>query len=151
MKLKEFVKSNWIGAVIGVLSSGLVAFVSYKYSLSVPEPVFLIDTSRTNIIDSKLFKEAPLRLTRPDGSEIIGDITSVRFYFWNNGKKPIRQQDILEDITISLGDMSGEILDYKILKTSRGFLNIALTRSTSSPRLKLMLSFKILEKNDGFT
>jgi len=148
-----FINENWLGLLgilIGVI--GLVAcFYVYNLSKSTREPVFLVDPTRTEIIDSERFSETPLQIIRPNGDEIKGDITSALFYFWNKGKKPIKFADILEPISIHLRDDKGEILDYKILKISRKITHLKIERNLSNPKSSLVVSFNILEQNDGMT
>jgi len=44
-----------------------------------------------------------------------------------------------------------EILNYKILKLSRGVTKIKLARNVSDPTKILDLDFKVLEEKDGFS
>ena len=123
----------------------------YKKSIAKPEPVFLIDPVRTKIIESKHILETPLRVVRPNGDEIKGNVTSVRFYFWNNGRKSIKKSNILEPLVITLDDPNGEILDYKILKCSRKVVKPVVGLNSVDPSKSLSLSFAILEQEDGLT
>lgn len=156
MSVREFAKRNWLGilAIVGVfigITSPLLTIYFYKRTIAPPEPVFLIDPSRTVIVDSDRFFEAPLRIIRSNGDEIKGDVTSVRFYFWNDGRKSIKNSNILEPLVVTLDDPNGEILDYKILKCSRRVVNPLVERNSTEPNKSLDLSFSILEQNDGLT
>lgn len=150
----SFVKRNCVG-IIGIIVTIIVAIVVslyfYKKSIAKPEPVFLVDPLRIEIIDSKHFSETQLRVVRSNGNEIKGDVTSVRFYFWNNGRKSIKPSNILEPLVITLNDPNGEILDYKILKCSRKVVKPIVDRDSVDPNRKLSVSFAILEKEDGLT
>jgi len=154
--LGAFVKFNWFGIlgifgiIIGIIGL-MLSYYYYKMTTAPPEPVFLLDPTRTIIVDSKQFFETPLRVVRPSGDEIEGDITSVRFYFWNNGRKSIKTSNILEPLVITLDDPKGEILDYKILKCSRKVVKPVVERNSVEPKRSLDLSFSILEPEDGFT
>ena len=138
------------GGVIGILGLAF-SYYFFKISTSPAEPVFLIDPSRTIIVDSKRFSDTPLRVVRDDGSRIQGDVTSIRFYFWNNGRKSIHPTAILEPIVVTLEEKDGEVLDHKILKVSRSVVRPLIQRDTADPKRKFNISFSILEKNDGFT
>jgi len=83
MSVKEFLRRNWVSilAIIIGISGIVLAYYFHRVSIARREPVFLIDPARTRIMDSKSFSETPLRIVRADGSQIKGDITSVRFYF----------------------------------------------------------------------
>ncbi len=83
---------------------------------------------------------------------VQGDIISIRFYFWNNGKQPIRKEHILTPLIMSLSGKGGEILDYKLLSLSRKeVINATIERNELEPKTSLNISFRILEMNDGFT
>jgi hypothetical protein len=93
-----------------------------------------------------------LKVLRENNTPIDSNITSLRFYLWNNGKASIRSENILKPLTFSIDDPNGEILDYKILKVSRPDIVLPnLKRDDNSPAKSLLLNFNILEANDGFT
>ena len=150
MPLGAFVESNWFGilGIVGIIITiiGLrLSYYYYKMTTAPPEPVFLIDPARTKIIESKYIFETQLRVVRPNGDEIKGNVTSVRFYFGNNGRKSIKKSNILEPFVITLDDPNGEILDYKILKYSRQVVKPMVERNSVEPKRSLALSFSILE------
>jgi hypothetical protein len=153
VSLGPFLKRNWLGiiGIVGTIVGVTLSVYFYKMSVVFPEPVFLLDPVRTTIVDSQRFSEAPLRVVRANGDEIKGDVTSVRFYFWNNGKKSIKPLTILEPLVITLDDPNGEILDYKILKCSRKVVEPSVERNPGDPNKNLLLSFAILEQKDGLT
>ncbi len=154
MSFKEFAKRYWFGimlAVITIAASFIVGHYFYKKSISSPEPVFLLDPVRTKIIESNRLVDTPLRVVRANGDEIKGNVTSVRFYFWNNGRKSIKKSNILEPLVITLDDPNGEILDYKILKLSRKVVKPVVSLNSVDPNKSLLLSFAILEQGDGLT
>jgi len=150
MSAKTFLVKNWLG-IAGIFIGIALACYFHRVSIASRKPCFLIDTQRTIIVDSKHFSETPLQVVRSDGSKIKGDITSVRFYFYNNGKKSIRPANILVPLVVSLKDKNGEILDYKILKTSREVVQPMIDRDSTNPKQNLTISFNILEQNDGLT
>lgn len=150
VSLRSFLKRHWL-TIIAILVGYALSNHFYKKSIVKPEPVFLIDPVRTKIIESKHILETPLRLVRLNGGEIKGNVTSVRFYFWNNGRKSIKKSNILEPLVITLDDPNGEILDYKILKCSREVVKPVVDRNSVDPNKNLSLSFAILEKEDGLT
>ena len=150
MSFKEFAKRHWFG-IITIVITVSVPYYFYKKSISLPEPVFLLDPVRTKIIESDRFIDTPLRVVRANGDEIKGNVTSVRFYFWNNGRKSIKKSNILEPLVITLDDPNGEILDYKILKCSRKVVEPVVGLNSVDPNKNLLLSFAILEQGDGLT
>ncbi|HDY89968.1 MAG TPA: hypothetical protein ENH82_17840 [bacterium] len=154
MSIRAFLKRHWVTvilAIITIVASYVIGCYFYKKSTSPPEPVFLVDPVKTSIIDSSHIAETPLRVVRKNGNEIKGDITSIRFYFWNNGRKSIKPSNILEPLVVTLDDPKGEILDYKILKCSRKVVKPVVERNSFDPNKSLSLSFAILEQEDGLT
>jgi hypothetical protein len=146
-------KAYWAKALALSLSLAGIA-VSYRFgrmSIEPAKPVFLVDKVRTRIIDSNKVSGTPLEIRDKDGNTILGDVTSVRFYFWNAGRKPIKPDSILEPLIVSLDDPNSQILDHKILKVSRNLSKPLLTPHPSDPNRTLGISFAIFEKNDGFT
>ncbi len=150
VSLRSFLRRNWL-AIIAILIGIAVSNHFYQKSIAKREPVFLVDPSRTEIIDCTRLEETPLRVVRASGDEIKGDVTSTRFYFWNNGRQSIKPSNILEPLIITLDDPDGEILDYKILKQSREVVKPLLQPDTADPGRSLFLSFGILEPEDGLT
>jgi hypothetical protein len=146
-------KPYWGKALALCLSLAGIA-VSYQFgrmSLEPAKPVFLVDKVRSRIIDSNRVSGTPLEIRDKDGNTILGDVTSVRFYFWNAGRKSIKPDGILEPLIVSLDDPNCKILDHKILKVSRNLTKSLLSTHPSDPNRTLSISFTILEKNDGFT
>ena len=140
----------WFG-VAGLLV-GLVGIGTsyYFYRLSVRErvPIFLVDPDRTVLVEADSIRESAIRVARPDGSLIGGDITSVRFYFWNAGALPVRRQHILKPLRIHVQD--ADIIEFKLLRVSRpDIVSAKLDRWTNEPLPTLDLDFEILERNDG--
>lgn len=147
----SFLRRNWLTIIACLLGIGF-SYYFYQLSKSEREPIFLIDPIRAPIIDSKTFPKTALRVVKGENTPIDGDITSIRFYFWNNGKEPIRKEHILSPILVSLSDKRGEILNYKLLSQSRPeVINATVERYDPDLKTSLKISFRILEKNDGFT
>ena len=138
-----------ISLLIGL--AGLTVGI-YSISLSIQKrsPSFLADPDRTEIIKQERITNAPIKILRTNDEQIIGDITSVKLYFWNKGKMPIERKDILAPLKITLNDPQGEILDYSLQVISREVTNIKIIRSLEEPKLALSVDFDILEHNDGF-
>jgi hypothetical protein len=146
-----FIKRNWLTIITSLLGIGFSLYF-YLHSKSEREPVFLVDPVKTIVIDSKVLPKTTLQVIKGNNIPIEGDITSIRFYFWNNGKEPIRREHILLPIVISLGDKQGEILDYKLLSSSRpDVINAIIERNERDPKTSININFRILEKDDGFT
>lgn len=153
MPSAEEKKSNRLGyasVVLGVLGV-LIAAYAYQESIREREPSFIIDPVRTEILRSDQVLGVPIRVTRTDGTEIKSDLSSVRFYLWNNGKESIRDSDVLQQISIRFDDPNVRIVYPTILKISHEVAGIRVTPDLTNPEKALLISFKILEKNDGVT
>lgn len=150
--IRNFLRKNWVG-LLGLLF-GLIGIalsvVFYTQTLASREPVFLVDPNRTEIIRADRVSDAPLKIVRTEGGEISGDISSVRVYLWNRGNTSIKPENILRPLKLTLGDPQGEILDFRILKRSRGVVAPEIARFPEDSKRVLSVKFKILEQNDGF-
>ncbi len=156
MSLKEYIKRNSgvIGILVGIsaiIISFFISFYFYKKSVAKPEPILITDPSRILIVNAEHFSDTTLKVFRSDGNEVVGNITAIKFYFWNNGNKSIKASNILEPINMTLNDPNAVILDYKILKISRKIVSPKLLKNTSSPENSLSISFDILEEDDGIS
>ena len=82
---------------------------------------------------------------RPVGASV----TAVTVYVWNDGKLPIRAADVLGDpVSIELGS-GAEILEARLLKSSRPVSRFSIGQVSDKAKNSLPLSFDILEQLDG--
>ncbi len=139
-----------LGIVIGVLGI-LLSLYLYEQSIREREPCFITDPVRTEILKSSDVVGVPIKVIRTDGSEIRSDLSSIRYYLWNNGKEPIHANQVLEPISIRLDDPNARLIYPSILKISRGVTGLDVRASPNDPERTLLISFKILEKDDGVT
>jgi len=110
------------------------------------KPTFYLDPTRTVILDKENAANTPLQLLKSNCDTISSDVTSVYFYFFNQGKETIKQENIYSALKIMLSD-SAEILDFKILKVARSVSGMEVTRDTITN--SLYIDFKALEKDDS--
>ena len=103
--------------VFGVVA--VTIFIYFYNPTAERVPTLLVDPVRTTIINSTEFSSSSLKVMKNDNNLIKGDVTALRVYFWNAGKQSIKPENILQPLILSLNDVGGEILDYKILKVSR--------------------------------
>ncbi|RBL70114.1 hypothetical protein C3E98_017280 [Pseudomonas sp. MWU13-2625] len=150
---KGWIRGDWLG-VIGIII-GLLgvagSYYFYKLSEKEKEPILLIDPYRSVIVEAKSIKDFPLQVVGRDGRVLEKDITAVRFYFWNEGREPVRRADILKTIQVVFNDPDVEVIDYKILTSSREDIVRPKLSLTPGKNNSLDLSFDILELNDGFS
>ncbi len=135
-----------LGLFTGIIGIILSIFF-YEGSRKDREPTFIVDPIKSEILDISRTNLAPLKILKTNGEEIKSNVTITTFYFWNKGKQPIVQTDILEKVKFHF-KKGTKIIDYKLLKTSREICKIDLAKINENV---LELNFNILEKNDGFT
>jgi hypothetical protein len=136
-----------IGVVIGLMGL-LLAYYFYRQSIQVRMPTFLVDPVRAKVIDSsgpKISDLSVLYRGKPVGDR---DVVAVRVYFWNAGRMPIRKSDVLKPVECVLAD-GAEILDGRLLKSSRDITGLRLSAAPEGPSNRLTVDFDILEENDG--
>lgn len=136
------------GLVVGI--AGLV-LSAYFYSLTIKErsPVFEISSERALVANTKHSDNSKIKVIRSDGQKVEGEIWTVRFYFWNTGRVPVRSSEILLPLTLKFSDPNIEILDFAILAESRPMITQAkLTPSPGKKTHSIGLNFNILEEKD---
>lgn len=135
-----------ISSVISIAIT--IVFGYYFFYLGVRErkPTFYVDPIRTTILDKKHAANAPLLLLKANGDTVKSDVTSVYFYFFNQGKETIKRENVYSPLRISLGD-SAKILDFKILKIARHVSGTGLKYDSASQ--SLLIDFNALEEDDG--
>lgn len=153
-KKKEEGKSS----IINFFSNPLVGFVGS--TASVIALVFYITSSiygkprkeltfygnpvKTSIV--KAGRSSALGIVWND-EKLASDVTASQIAIWNNGKRTIERNDILEDIVIFTQPKT-RIIESKILKTSRDVIDLVLDENNLKDGY-LSVSWRILEQNDG--
>lgn len=144
MKVPSFINRANILALIGIFGT-VFGVYTYYASQKEREPTFFDDPYKVSIVSTELVKETPIKIFRSNGVELNGNIYSTKFYFFNQGDLPIRRDEILEPIRVGIKDSLAEILDFKILKTSRDVIKLQLVNDTIHKNI-LNLDFRILKK-----
>jgi hypothetical protein len=121
----------------------------YFYYLSINEriPTFYVEPLRTVILDDNNVSRAPIKVTRTDGKEIKQDVISTTFYFFNQGKETIKQDNVYSPIEVTFLDSAIEILDFKVLKAERDVSKVSA--KFDSTRNLVTITFNALEQYDG--
>ena len=151
-KLPRYLLKDWTGK-LGLVFGAVGIIISLYSILSQAHrvPNLVVDPARITIVNSKLFPNSSLKVTKGDNAVVKDDVTALRVFFWNSGNQSIKSENVIQPLTISLNDANAEILDYKILKVSRpDVVKISVAPSEKSPIRELLFSFNILEKDDGF-
>lgn len=141
-RTKDIVISSVISIAITIVFGYYFLYIGNRER----KPTFYLDPTRTTILDKTNAANAPLMLLKSNGDTIHSDVTSVYFYFFNQGSETIKRENVYEPLKIVLRDKA-EILDFKLLKVARPVSGIKLVRDTASNSLSI--NFKALEKDDG--
>ena len=139
---KDIVISSLISIAITIVFGYYFLYIGIKER----RPTFYVDPVRTTILDRTHAANAPLRLLKANGDIIKDDVTSVNFYFFNQGKETIKRENVYSPVKITLSD-SAQILDFKILKLARHVSGMELKYDSASN--SLLIDFKALEQDDG--
>ena len=139
---KDIIITSMISIAITVIFGYYFLYIGNRER----KPTFYLDPTRTTILDKKNAGNAPLLLLKANGDTIKSDVTSVYFYFFNQGAETIKQENVYAPLRVVMGD-SAEILDFKILKISRPVSGVSVVADTV--KNSLQIDFKALEKDDG--
>lgn len=138
-------KGTIIGIVISLISIGF-SYYFYLQSIEKREPVFAFDEVPTKILVANDIAYSPIEVYKGDGVKITNDLSSIKLYVWNKGKKSIKPENVLSPIVISSVDSLVSIIDVKKIKSSREIIDFKVERVEDS---LIFLTFDILEKEDG--
>ena len=144
MNLQSFI--NWAGFVIGVISS-IISWFIYVKSKETKEPKCVYRTYREI---HKLSQHHDTEIKVFYKSDEVDRVYTTYVWFWNKGRKPVRNSDIPseEGLVLKIIDenLVLRILDFKLLKTSRKEINFSIKHMDSN---SLSISFDFLDHNDG--
>jgi hypothetical protein len=131
---------------IAPISLGLALYFHYQ-SVQERVPTFYVGPTRARIVDTSI-PAPPQMQVLYKGKDLNANVSAAVVYFWNDGRLPIKAEDVLEPLTIEL-DPTCEIIDARILKVSRAVTKFAKGEISDTARNSLPVSFGILERNDG--
>jgi hypothetical protein len=140
--LSNPVLNGW-GFVVGLVG---LAFGWYTWMEGKSEPLLLgqVPAARTIVVSPERVENIQVLA---DGQPVKGPISAVQVAVWNSGKRPIRAEDVLEPIKISLeGGMP--VIDARALRVTREVTELKLDNSKKTIG-ELGVRFRILEQGDG--
>ena len=144
MPLPRFV--DYTLRFIAPISLALAIYYHYQ-SVQERAPTYYVSPARARIVDTTVPALPQLQVLY-SGKVLNTNVSATIVYFWNDGKLPIKAEDVLEPLRIEL-ESGCEILDARILKVSRPVTNLAKGEISDAAKNVLPLSFRILERNDG--
>lgn len=135
-----------VGGIASLISIPL-AFYFYYESKEYPELTFTVHPVKAVLLQKG--ETSKLSATF-EGKPIQGDVTTAQVAIWNNGKKSIKPENILNNqksIQIQT-ENNVPILEAKIRKVSRKETQCSINSEQMSKGI-IFVSWFILEKNDG--
>lgn len=134
---------NGWGFIVGLIGMAFAIF-TYFDSQSYPELVAQVHPTKTVLVSEQGVQELAIYA---DGKKVDGPVTSVQIAIWNNGKKEVKAEDVLESIVLKT-NKKVKILSAKVLKQSRNVVNLNLNSEKSNEGV-IGLNFRIFEKSDS--
>jgi hypothetical protein len=137
---------NAVAGLFGIVGTFLAIYF-YKESIKEPNLTYYISPTRTPIVQNGNLDNFSVIF---QGTPIKGDLSAAEIQIWNQGKQPIRREDIRKPITITTPNHERI---YQVAKvTTRDVVKVeAYGWATNSDQQQgvVMLDWNILEKNDG--
>jgi uncharacterized membrane protein YidH (DUF202 family) len=130
-------------AVFGILGTAFGIW-SYFDSKSYPELTFSINPVRTVVVKSG---QASRLATSFDNQIIQTDVTAAQVAIWNNGKRAVKNDEILKTVIIQT-ENAIPILEATIVNVTRDITKFSINTSEIQNG-RLSVSWSILEQNDG--
>jgi hypothetical protein len=140
---------NWVQIVISAIVGASISTFFWSISRKRRELVYSINAVRTRVVASGQTKD--LKVLYKD--EPLGDvnITAVQISLGNTGNESISTTNILEEVKIKT-EPPARILEAYVRNKTRDVIGITLLDSAESrSKGTIPLSWRILEKNDGFS
>jgi hypothetical protein len=129
-----------------VLSCVLALFL-FRAERSFPQPAFLVDPTQAAIVSSQQDVQTDLSVLFRGRVIPEQNVTATRIYFWNAGKLPIKNSDVLVPLEIKF-PAGGRVLSVQILDTTRKLNQINVDLKDTQT---IDINFRILEHGDGAT
>jgi hypothetical protein len=144
------------GVIVGMIGvvTGIFGVYAYYASIQKPDLTYYISPTRTPLVQKGHLRGFDVKL---NGIQVEGDLSSAEIQFWNQGKAPIRHEDILKPISITTKS-GGEILEASYYTTRDAIeLNtefplkgyVVLGRADDFVNKTAKFDWNILEQNDG--
>jgi len=134
---------NVIAGLFGIAGTILAVYFWHE-SIKEPNLTYYISPTRTPIVQKGSLDNFSVTF---QGAQVTGDLSSAQIQIWNQGKAPIRKEDILKSVSIKMSD--GEPIYQITAKPSRDVIGFHLVTTTNGPANSFKMDWDILEQNDG--
>lgn len=143
----RFFSNHPVVGLIGCLGS-IASLIGLPFTIWPITPhrklTYCFNPVRTAIVQTRRLSDITVNYR---GMTVTGDVTAAHVAIWNAGREPIRAEDVLKTITVTLSN-GCQILDAAILKAPRDVTGFALDRNQFHNG-RVGLSWKIFEHNDA--
>ena len=144
--LRFFAEHPMVG-LLGTLASViglLLSVVFYLISQHSPYVTAEIWDSRVRVFDPKQTSALSVSYA---GEVVSGPVTAVQIYLSNQGETPVRRDDILQPIRITLS--GAQIVEALVKNATRPSIQLSAEAINTENTSLVEVAWKILEKGDG--
>ena len=122
-------------------------FAAFPWIVSAQrELCYCINPIRTPIIRAE--KKSEISITYK-GLTVVGDVTAVQIAIWNAGREPIRSEDVLSPIVLSI-PKDTLLFEVRVVETNRAVIAFRIDSFyTNSQSICMKMNWRILERADG--
>lgn len=124
--------------------TGIFGVYAYYDSIREPYLTYYISPTRTAIVNKGNLNNLSVNF---NGIQFTNDLSAVEIQIWNQGKLPIRTDDILKTITIKT--QNGGRIYQKTATTTRDVVGFNWINPETAQTGTLEFNWKILEHDDG--
>lgn len=97
----EFLKKNFNAiagwaSIIALITAAPLGFFFWWWGRETQEPIFYVG-AQSILVDQNSVDRAPISILDSNEQRVKGNVILTKFYFWNNGKKPIVfEEDVIK-------------------------------------------------------
>jgi len=135
--------SSAISTILGIIGI-LLGVYFYLESRERPELTYSVSPVRTAVVNKGQISKLKVLF---NGVETTADISAAQVAIWNDGKRPIRPENVRKAVTIKLQGNT-PILEATIKKTNREVVQFVVDQSKLQVG-EIGVSWNMLERNDG--
>lgn len=149
--------SGW-ASIFGIPFAVILSWIFFELGQERQELIFYVDNqTRTILIDEENTSGAPITVLDEQSNPVQGNVVSTKFYFWNNGKKPILfNEDVLEKaetqekeilVAVTWHEDEPRILKYDCpIKTNQEYTGFEVSQSYINA---ISIRFKVMRQFEG--
>jgi hypothetical protein len=136
---------NIVSVVVGAIGIA-IGYYLYRRSIKAPIPSYAIHPLRVRIVDKTQMTAPGLQVLHNGVPLDAKNVTCATLYFWNSGRAPIHQSDVLIPYSINI-DKSATLLECLTISVTRDVCGFIISPETTGNQVSL--NFNIIEPQDG--